>query len=106
MDILLHIASIRWSLPALKGASQNWVRWTFLVHTTGIYFKYKSTGKDFRQITEQVILFTATTFFGTYAEFACSSIHALPLMVLSITLLLNDVISWLSKADKAQTSVE
>lgn len=43
-----------------------------------------------------LLFFTLTTFVGTYAEFSRSIIHALPLVVLSIALLLDALMSWVS----------
>lgn len=50
IDMLLHIASVKLSkyvVPtALKGGVDNFI----LVHTTGIYSKYKAAGEEYRQI--------------------------------------------------------
>lgn len=49
IDMLLHIASVKFSdyvVPAaLKGGVNNFI----LVHTTGIYSKYKAAGEEYRQ---------------------------------------------------------
>lgn len=49
IDMLLHIASVKFSdyvVPAaLKGGVDNFI----LVHTTGIYSKYKAAGEEYRQ---------------------------------------------------------
>lgn len=50
IDMLLHIASVKLSpyvVPvALKGGIDNFI----LVHTTGIFSKYKAAGEEYRQI--------------------------------------------------------
>lgn len=50
IDMLLHIAGVKLSkyvVPAaLKGGVDNFI----LVHTTGIYSKYKAAGEEYRQI--------------------------------------------------------
>lgn len=50
IDMLLHIANVKLSkyvVPAaLKGGVDNFI----LVHTTGIYSKYKAAGEEYRQI--------------------------------------------------------
>lgn len=50
VDVLFHIAGIHWSLPLVKAAALNGVRRMVLVHTTGIYSKYKAAGEEYRQI--------------------------------------------------------
>ena len=54
IDMLLHIASIKLSpyvVPAaLKGGVNNFI----LVHTTGIYSKYKAAGEEYRQIESKI----------------------------------------------------
>lgn len=54
IDMLLHIASVKLSpfvVPAaLKGGVDNFI----LVHTTGIYSKYKAAGEEYRQIEAKI----------------------------------------------------
>lgn len=50
VDTVLHIAGIHWSLPVAKAAAVAGVRRMILVHTTGIYSKYKAAGEEYRQI--------------------------------------------------------
>ena len=54
IDMLLHIASVKLSpyvVPAaLKGGVNNFI----LVHTTGIYSKYKAAGEEYRQIESKI----------------------------------------------------
>lgn len=54
VDVLFHIAGIHWSLPLVKAAAKNGVRRMVLVHTTGIYSKYKAAGEEYRQIDAAV----------------------------------------------------
>ena len=44
VDTLVHIAGIRLSLPIVRAAAECGVRRLILVHTTGIYSKYKKAG--------------------------------------------------------------
>lgn len=53
-DTLLHIAGIHWSLELVKIAITNGVKRLILVHTTGIYSKYKAAGEEYRNIDSQV----------------------------------------------------
>lgn len=54
IDMLLHIASVKLSpyiVPtALRGGVNNFI----LVHTTGIYSKYKAAGEEYRQIEARI----------------------------------------------------
>lgn len=54
VDVLFHIAGIHWSLPLVEAAAANGVRRMVLVHTTGIYSKYKAAGEGYRQIEEKI----------------------------------------------------
>ncbi|MGD0021855.1 MAG: NAD(P)H-binding protein [Smithellaceae bacterium] len=54
IDTIFHIAGIHTSLKVVKAAIKNNVKWIVLVHTTGIYSKYKSAGEEYRQ-TEKLI---------------------------------------------------
>ncbi len=51
---LLHIAGIMWSLNLCKVAVDNGVNWLVLVHTTGIFSKYKKAGEGYRNIESQI----------------------------------------------------
>lgn len=50
VDVLFHIAGIQKSLPLVRAAVENGVKRMVLVHTTGIYSKYKAAGEEYRQI--------------------------------------------------------
>lgn len=54
VDTLVHIAGIRLSLPLVRAAAACGVRRLILVHTTGIYSKYKAAGEDYRQIDAEI----------------------------------------------------
>lgn len=54
VDVLFHIAGIHWSLPLVKVAAANGVKRMVLVHTTGIYSKYKVAGEEYRQIDTEI----------------------------------------------------
>ncbi len=49
-DTLLHIAGIHWSEGVVRAAVAAGIRRLIVVHTTGIYSKYKSAGKEYRRI--------------------------------------------------------
>lgn len=53
-DTLLHIAGIQRSVPLVKAAIECGVKRFILVHTTGIYSKYKDAGEGYRQIDAEV----------------------------------------------------
>ena len=53
-DVVFHIAGIGKSLPLVKAALENGVKRLVLVHTTGIYSKYKAAGEHYRQIDAEV----------------------------------------------------
>lgn len=53
-DTLLHIAGIQRSVPLVKAALENGVKRFILVHTTGIYSKYKAAGEEYRKIDKEV----------------------------------------------------
>lgn len=54
VKILLHIASIRFSELLVQAAIRNGVERLILVHTTGIYSKYKAAGEGYRQIEAKI----------------------------------------------------
>lgn len=49
VDVVLHIAGIQRSLGLVQAAAANGVKRLVLVHTTGIYSKYKAAGEGYRQ---------------------------------------------------------
>ena len=54
VKILLHIASIQYSERLVKAAVEVGVERLILVHTTGIYSKYKAAGEGYRQIEAKI----------------------------------------------------
>ena len=54
VDTLLHIASVLWSPYIVTVALKHGVKRLILVHTTGIYSKYKAAGEAYR-VTEKEI---------------------------------------------------
>ena len=55
VDTLVHIAGIHLSLPLVRTAVRCGVRRLILVHTTGIYSKYKQAGEAYRQIDAEIL---------------------------------------------------
>ena len=49
-DTLLHIAGIQRSVQVVSAAIESGVKRFILIHTTGIYSKYKEAGEGYRQI--------------------------------------------------------
>ena len=54
VDTLVHIAGIHWSVPIVNAAAKAGVRRLILVHTTGVYSKYKAAGAEYKKIDEHV----------------------------------------------------
>ena len=54
VDTLVHIAGIKLSVPLVRAAADCGVRRLILVHTTGIYSKYKAAGEEYRKIDAEV----------------------------------------------------
>ena len=54
MDTVLHIAGIQKSVPLVRQARKAGVKWLILVHTTGIYSKYKRAGEEYRQAEREI----------------------------------------------------
>ncbi len=54
VDTLLHIAGIHFSLKVVEKALSAGVRRLIVVHTTGIYSKYKAAGEEYRKIEVQI----------------------------------------------------
>lgn len=52
--LLLHIAGIQKSLNTVKAAINSGVKWMILVHTTGIFSKYKAAGEGYRTIESKI----------------------------------------------------
>lgn len=53
-DTVLHIAGIQKSENVVDAALAAGVTWLILVHTTGIYSKYKAAGEGYRQIEQRI----------------------------------------------------
>jgi len=54
VSIVLHIAGIHSSLNVVKAAMENNVKWLILVHTTGVYSKYKSASSEYLSIEREI----------------------------------------------------
>lgn len=54
VDTVLHISSIFYSVTVMKAAVKNNVRKAILVHTTGIYSKYKSASREYKKIESEI----------------------------------------------------
>ena len=54
MDVIFHIVNIRKSINIINAAIKNNVKWVILVHTTGIYSKYKSASKEYIDIENKI----------------------------------------------------
>lgn len=54
VDTIVHTAGIHWSREVVTAAASNYVRRMIMVHTTGIYSKYKEAGEEYRNIDEYV----------------------------------------------------
>lgn len=54
VDTLVNVAGIRFSKKLIEAAAINKVRRVILVHTTGIYSKYKEAGEEYRRIDTYV----------------------------------------------------
>lgn len=54
VDTVVHIASIFYSVVVMKAAVRNNVRRAILVHTTGIYSKYKSASEEYKNIEQSI----------------------------------------------------
>lgn len=54
VDTVVHIASIFYSVGLMKAAIKNKVRRAILVHTTGIYSKYKSASEEYKCIENTI----------------------------------------------------
>lgn len=56
VDTIVHIAGIHWSRQLVTAAAGNFVRRMIVVHTTGIYSKYKEAGEEYRNIDDYVYM--------------------------------------------------
>ncbi|MGA4718489.1 NAD-dependent epimerase/dehydratase family protein [Fictibacillus nanhaiensis] len=54
VNTIVHIASIFYSIKLMKAAVKNDVKRVILVHTTGIYSKYKSASEEYQTIEEKI----------------------------------------------------
>jgi uncharacterized protein YbjT (DUF2867 family) len=54
VDTVIHIASIFYSTTLMRAAVKNNVRRAILVHTTGIYSKYKSASEEYKDIEQTI----------------------------------------------------
>lgn len=54
IDMLFHIASVKLSKYVVPAALRSGVDNYILVHTTGIYSKYKAAGEEYRQIEDRL----------------------------------------------------
>lgn len=58
---VFHVTGIGMSLKVVKAALKNNVKWIILVHTTGIYSKYKSASQSYLTIEKQIQQMTKDT---------------------------------------------
>jgi len=54
INTVVHIASIFYSVTVMKAAIKNNVKRSILVHTTGIYSKYKSASEEYKNIEKEI----------------------------------------------------
>lgn len=54
INIVFHIAGIHSSMKVVNAAIKNKVDWIILVHTTGIYSKYKSASEEYINIEKKI----------------------------------------------------
>jgi uncharacterized protein YbjT (DUF2867 family) len=54
VDTVVHIASIFYSVTLMTAAVKNNIRRAILVHTTGIYSKYKSASEEYKNIEQTI----------------------------------------------------
>ena len=90
-DTVVHVAGIHWSREVVEAAVYCGVRRLILVHTTGIYSKYKEAGEEYRQIDEFV--------YGMCRE------HGIVLTVLRPTMIYgnltdNNIVTFISMVDR------
>lgn len=56
VDTIVHIAGIHWSRELTTAAASQFVRRMIMVHTTGVYSKYKAAGEEYRNIDDFVYM--------------------------------------------------
>ena len=56
VTVVFHIFSIRYSLDILEAAIRNQVSRAILVHTTGIYSKFKAASDEYKEIEQNLYL--------------------------------------------------
>jgi nucleoside-diphosphate-sugar epimerase len=54
VDTVMHIGAIFYSIQVMKAAVKNNLKRAILVHTTGIYSKYKSASEEYKNIESEV----------------------------------------------------
>lgn len=54
IEAVLHIAGIQKSLNVIRAATLNMVQQVILVHTTGIFSKYKSASEEYLKIEDEI----------------------------------------------------
>ena len=54
VDTVLHIGSIFYSVNVIKACVKNGVKRAILVHTTGIYSKFKNASQEYKEIERQI----------------------------------------------------
>jgi len=54
ISVVFHIAGIHTSTKVVKAAIKNKVNWIILVHTTGIYSKYKSASEEYINTEKEI----------------------------------------------------
>ena len=54
VDTMVHIGSIFYSINVMKAAVKNNIKRAILVHTTGIYSKYKSASEEYKNIESEI----------------------------------------------------
>lgn len=54
VDTVIHIAHISFSIQVMKAAIKNNLKRAILVHTTGIYSKYKIASEEYKNIESEV----------------------------------------------------
>lgn len=57
-DVVLHIANIHYSIPIVNVCIAEHVPRVILVHTTGIYSKYKMAADEYKQIEKEIAQIT------------------------------------------------
>jgi len=64
VDTVMHIGSIFFSVPVVAAAVNNMVKRAILVHTTGIYSKYKSASEEYKSIELEIEKIAAAASIG------------------------------------------